>query len=140
MKVKIKPLVEGVKIPEYGTEGSAGMDLVATSKRLGTEGYLEFGTSLSFAIPEGFVGLIFPRSSISKKNMQLCNAVGIIDSDFRGEVTFRFKPSTAGRLPYEVGDKVGQMIIMPYPKIEFEEVEDLDETVRGENGYGSTGE
>lgn len=138
MKVKIKKLgPEGV-IPKKAHESDAGFDLTATSRRMDKSGFIEFGTSLSFAIPEGHVGLIFPRSSISKINMCLSNSVGVVDSHYRGEVRFRFKPSNAGNGIYEVGDRVGQLIIMPYPEIEFEEVEELDETDRGEGGFGSS--
>lgn len=139
MKVKIKKLNEDVLIPTKANPGDAGFDLVATSRKLDRKGFIEFGTSLAFEIPEGHVGLIFPRSSISKYNEQLCNSVGVIDSSYRGEVSFRFKPSTAGKDTYQVGDKIGQLIIIPYPEIEFEEVDELGDTQRGEGGYGSSG-
>ena len=140
MKIKIEKIVPEVEIPVYASEGDAGMDLVATSEVIGKEGYLEFGTSLKVAIPDGYVGLIYPRSSISKKNMMLCNSVGVIDSGYRGEIKVRFKPANAGQGRYKIGDKVAQLVIMPYPKVEFEEVESLDETERGDGGFGSTGE
>ena len=138
MKIKIEKIVPEVEIPVYAAEGDAGLDLVATSEVIGKEGYLEFGTSLKIAIPDGYVGLIYPRSSISKMNMMLANGVGVIDSGYRGEIKVRFKPSNAGQGRYKVGDKVAQLVIMPYPKIEFEEVESLDETERGAGGFGST--
>lgn len=139
MQVKIKKLNENAVVPQYANPGDAGLDLIAVTKKLTREGFLEFGTGLSFAIPEDHVGLLFPRSSISKKNMSLCNAVGVLDSGYRGEVTFRFKAATSGKGAYDIGDKIGQIVVMPYPKVEFLEVEELDETVRGESGYGSTG-
>lgn len=143
MKVKIKKLHEKAIIPQYAKDGDAGVDLVATSflKSRG-DNYIEFGTGLSIEIPEGYVGLLFPRSSISKTCLVLANSVGVIDSSYRGEIKLRFKqiyePLFDNEL-YTVGDKVGQLIILPYPQIDFEEVKELSETERGENGFGSTG-
>ena len=141
MKVKIKKLVPEAVIPSYANLGDAGLDLVATWIKVEDHnkyGYFEYGTGICIEIPEGYVGLIFPRSSISKTGMLLTNSVGVIDSGYRGEIKFRFK-YISGTNSYNVGDKVGQMIIMPYPKIEFEEVEELTETERGDGGFGSTG-
>lgn len=148
MKVKIKKLADNAVIPTYATDGSAGMDLTATSKEIDNEGNIVYGTSLAFEIPRGYVGLVFPRSSNAKKALILTNSVGVIDSDYRGEVTLKFKPflSSFGGMSfhnpakyYEVGDRVGQIVIVPYPAIEFEEAEELTETQRGEGGYGSSG-
>lgn len=139
MKIKIEKIVPEVEIPKYASNGDAGMDLIATSEKQ-EGGYVEYGTSLKMEIPEGYMGLIFPRSSISKKNMQLCNAVGVIDSSYRGEIKCRFKPSSSGKGKYSIGDKVAQLVILPYPKVEFDVVESLDETERGDGGFGSTGE
>lgn len=150
MKVKIKKTHPNAVIPRYAKEGDAGLDLTATSKYFDEYGNICYGTGLAFEIPQGYVGLIFPRSSICKEQLLLSNAVGVIDSGYRGEVSFKFKPSMAldslqyvtdRKLygVYKVGDRIGQMIIMPYPSIEFEEVEELNETDRGDGGYGSTG-
>lgn len=150
MEVKIKKLHKDAVIPKYAKPGDAGMDLTAVSRYLDKYGNICYGTGLAFEIPEGYVGLIFPRSSICKEQLLLSNAVGVIDSGFRGEVSFKFKPSVAfdklGDLTskllysaYKIGDRIGQIIIMPYPQIEFIEVEELSETERGTNGYGSTG-
>ena len=154
MKVKVKKLHPDAVIPSYAKPGDAGMDLVAVSRYLDEFGNLVYGTGLAFEIPEGYVGLVFPRSSVSKQELQLTNSVGVIDSGYRGEVTVKFKPSN---VRFEVddewfsvfhpglcnmygeGDRVAQMIILPYPQIEFEEVEELSETERGAGGYGSTG-
>lgn len=138
MKVRIKKLGPEGQIPEYAKDGDAGVDLVATSRRVDPKGYMEYGTSLAIEIPYGYVGLLFPRSSISKKNMTLANSVGVVDSGYRGEVCLRFKPSTGGRDIYDVGDRVGQLVIIPYPTIEFEESDELSETARGDGGFGST--
>lgn len=141
MKIKIKKTHIDAKIPKYAKQGDAGMDLVAVEKIICEEehyGYIEYNTGLSFEIPEGYVGLVFPRSSISKTGAFLSNSVGVIDSGYRGNVTVRFKqiPRTA---EYNVGDKVAQIMIIPYPQIEFEEVEELSTSERGNGGYGSTG-
>jgi dUTP pyrophosphatase len=141
MIIKIKKLHDSAVIPQYAKAGDAGMDLTATSRELvdhGSYGYVEYGTSLSLEIPEGYVGLIFPRSSISKTGLVLANAVGVIDSGYRGEVKCRFKWIRDTAL-YEVGERIAQLIILPYPTIELQEAEALTETLRGENGFGSTG-
>lgn len=139
MKVKIKRLSENAVIPTYAKDGDAGMDLVATSKEYDKNGNVVFGTSLAFEIPKGYVGLLFPRSSNAKMDLLLSNSVGVLDSGYRGEVLFKFKITLRDAYMYEIGDRIGQLIIMPYPTIEFEEVEELSETERGSGGYGSTG-
>ena len=138
MKVKIKKLGPGAVIPRYAKQGDAGLDLVATSRRMDRKGFVEYGTQLALEIPTGYVGLVFPRSSISKLKMTLVNSVGVIDSSYRGEILLRFKPTQVGHGIYEIGDKVAQLVIIPYPQVEFEEVEELDETDRGSGGFGST--
>lgn len=142
MKVKIKKICKEAVIPKYAKEGDAGMDITATSKTYDKYGNVSYGTGLAFEIPEGHVGLLFPRSSNSKQDLILANSVGIIDSGYRAEVFFKFKPTVEIGYNfdhYDVGDRIGQIIIMPYPKIEFEEVNELSETDRGSGGFGSTG-
>ena len=173
MKVKIKKLHPDAVIPAYAKAGDAGMDLTAVSVTCDVFGNICYGTGLAFEIPEGYVGLVFPRSSNHKKGVILTNCVGVIDSGYRGEVSFKFRPlfeiagSIAGdgfkeehkknksnfdenqefyflKYPgnhstFKVGDRIGQIIIMPYPQIEFEEVQELSETERGTKGYGSSG-
>jgi dUTP pyrophosphatase len=140
MQVKIKKLHNNAVIPQYAKAGDAGMDLVATEV---TDGYgfsVTYGTGLAMEIPEGFVGLVFPRSSIRKYDISLTNCVGVIDSGYRGEIqaTFRKEAGIPSKR-YEVGDKIAQMIILPYPAIEFVEVDELSDTERGAGGFGSTG-
>jgi dUTP pyrophosphatase len=102
--------------------------------------YVEFGTGLAFEIPEGHVGLLFPRSSVTDKGIFLGNSVGVIDSNYRGEVKFRFYISDKYlHGMYQPGDRIGQLIVMPYPTIEIEETNTLSDTNRGEQGYGSSG-
>lgn len=143
MKVKIKKLVETAIVPTYAKPGDAGMDLTATSYNYDTS-YKNhvYGTGLAVEIPEGYVGLVFPRSSNRKTTAYLTNSVGVIDSGYRGEIIVTFKDRDDLMIdsqPYEVGDRVAQLMIIPYPQIEFEEVEELSETERGEGGHGSTG-
>jgi dUTP pyrophosphatase len=139
-KVKIKRLHKDSIIPSYSRKGDAGMDLVATSKFYDDFDNVCYGTGLAIEIPEGHVGLLFPRSSISKTDLTLRNSVGIIDSGYRGEITFKFNNILMSSCePYNVKERIGQLIIMPYPTIEFEEVEELSTTERGAQGFGSSG-
>lgn len=139
MEVRIKKLDESAVIPKYSKPGDAGMDLVATSVKI-THNYVEYGTGLAFEVPEGFVGLIYPRSSLSNYDLVLANSVGVLDSGYRGEVKFRFKKTKEGNNKvYEIGDRIGQIIIVPYPKVHFVESNELSSSERGVGGYGSTG-
>jgi dUTP pyrophosphatase len=144
LEIKIKKLVPEAVIPSYAKPGDAGMDLVATNVVF-TPSYISYKTGLAFEIPAGYVGLLFPRSSNSKMPLLLTNSVGVLDSGYRGEVEFRYKLAGNGVLPegdldiYNVGDKVGQIIIMPYPQVAFIETDELSSTERGEGGFGSTG-
>ena len=141
MLVKIKKLQENAIIPSYSKIGDAGLDLTATNISYNNGLFLEYGTGLAIEIPEGFAGFIFPRSSISNYNLTLCNSVGVIDSNFRGEIKLRFKTSynTQRYREYNIGDRIGQLVILPVPKIEFELTEELKETIRGSSGFGSSG-
>lgn len=142
MEVKIKKLHKDAVIPKYAKPGDAGMDLTAVSMKIDEWGNICYGTGLAFEIPEGYVGFVFPRSSIHKKGVVLTNCVGVIDSGYRGEVSFKFKEIAFGnfsKVAYKVGDRIGQIIIIPYPQIDFVEVDELSETERGAGGYGSTG-
>jgi dUTP pyrophosphatase len=141
MKVKIKKLHPDAVIPKYAKTGDAGLDLTAVSGIHDKEhNLLVYGTGLAFEIPAGYVGLLFPRSSIYSRNISLSNSVGVIDSGFRGEVKFKFRLADVGfYCQYMVGERIGQLIILPYPQIEFEEVRELSKTERGVGGYGSTG-
>lgn len=139
MKVKIKKLYDGAVLPSYAKPGDAGLDLTATERWM-EDDKVCYGTGLAIEIPEGFVGLVFPRSSISKKELLLSNSVGVIDSGYRGEIKAKFMllDYPDQEKIYEVGERIAQLIIMPYPMIEFEEVNELSKTERGTGGYGST--
>ena len=141
LKLKIKKLQPNSVIPSYATVGDAGLDLTAVSK-IHNRKYIQYGTGLAMEIPEGHVGLLFPRSSVSKVDLILANCVGVVDAPYRGEVMLRFKRHTNEMgefLPYEVGEKVAQLIIIPRPIVTIEEVEELSSTERGEDGFGHSG-
>lgn len=139
IEIKFKKLCAEAITPTKAHESDAGADLVATSKKWDDEKQCWiYGTGIATEIPEGYVGLIFPRSSIRKYGLALANSIGVIDSGYRGEIMCSFKPT--GSCPtYNVGDKVAQMIIMPYPEINYVEVTELSDSERGEGGHGSTG-
>lgn len=144
MKVKIKKLSDDAVIPQYAKPGDAGMDLTAVNFEHDIENNtLIYGTGLAIEVPEGYVCLLFPRSSIFKFPLSLANSVGVLDSGYRGEIKFLFNweelKNTDKTRPYKLGERVGQMLIIPYPQVELEEVEELSETERGVGGYGSTG-
>jgi dUTP pyrophosphatase len=136
VRIKIKKINPDAVIPKYAHVGDAGMDVYAISKKE-TEKFVEYGTGLCFEIPENYVMLIFPRSSVTNKDLMFKNSVGVLDSTYRGELILRF--NKFGKEDYEIGERVGQIIIIPYPEIEFLEVDELSETARGEGGFGSTG-
>ena len=146
LEVKIKKLHKDAVIPKYETVGSVGMDLTAVSKEYDKHGNIVFGTGLAIQIPEGYYADLRPRSSISKYDLVLANSVGTIDSDYRGELILKFKPSVYfgvnrgddDGVMYDVGDRIAQLVILPYPKVSFVEVDELSDTERGTGGFGST--
>ena len=150
MDVKIKKLYKDSMLPTKAHTTDAGYDIYAHSKSYDDDGNVVYGSGVAMEIPQGYVGLIFPRSSNAKKNLILSNSVGVIDSGYRGEISFKFKPSNVIEKPdlaympesiskYEIGERIGQIIIMPYPEIEFVEVDELSDSERGDGGYGSSG-
>jgi len=156
MKVKFKKLHEDAVLPKKANPGDAGMDIVCVSDGVAINSgedknqwyYIEYQTGLAVEIPENHVGLLFPRSSISKSALLLSNSVGIIDSSFRGPVCLRFKidaniaNQAVGEWQpaiYKKGDRIGQLMILPYPTIEPEFADELSETERGSGGFGSSG-
>jgi dUTP pyrophosphatase len=139
LKVNIKKLHPNAVIPSYSKDGDAGMDLVSTEIISATTNQITYGTGIALEIPKGYVGLIFPRSSIRKYELELTNSVGVIDSGYRGEIQATFNKVHHGLEVYKVGDRIAQIMIIPYPKVVFSEVNDLSSTDRGEGGFGSTG-
>lgn len=166
MKVCVKKLHKDAKIPTYAKDGDAGLDLTCVSVEQDSDGNLVYHTGLAFAIPKGWVGLLFPRSSNAKKDLILTNSVGVLDSGFRGEVVFKYRPMyhkvsypfwkrivhifkkdeneelKVDIFPtriYEEGDRIGQIVIVKHPYITFIERDELTETERDEGGFGSSG-
>jgi len=137
MKVKIKKIHTDAVIPKYAKPGDAAMDLTAVWQKQELD-LITYGTGLVVEIPKGYVGLLFPRSSVYKAKMFLTNCVGVIDSGYRGEIMMKFEMMDSNAM-YTPGDRIGQLMILPYPEIEFEEVEELTKTDRAEGGFGSTG-
>ena len=140
--LQIKKLDEKAKVPTYGTEYSAGADLYAlldSSLEIKPGETKMISTGLAMVIPTGYVGLIYARSSLgTKKGLAPANKVGVIDSDYRGEVKvclYNHSEKTQTIDPYE---RIAQIVFTPYLQVEFNEVNELDETIRGEGGFGST--
>lgn len=142
MKIKFKKLNKDAVLPKIANKGDAGADLTAITRiwDSASRTFL-YGTGLAVKIPDGHVGLIFPRSSIYKQQQSFCNAVGVIDSQYTGELQFRLRPTSESILTYNynVGERVGQLVIVPYVEIEAEEVDELVQTERGIKGWGSSG-
>lgn len=160
MQIKVKKLNENAVLPHYAHYGTdMGADLTAIDYKYDPEKdrYI-YKTGLAFEIPKGFGMLIVPRSSNGKTEAYLANHIGVIDSNYRGEVMFIYKlrtrrqdlfPGVDEKLaslemenelaPYKIGDRIGQAIILPYPIIDYIESDELSETDRGEGGFGSTG-
>lgn len=127
-------------LPSYANDGDAGLDLTATSKQWNdTMKCWIYGMGIACAIPYGFVGLIFPRSSVRKYGIIMANCVGVIDAGYRGEISATFKELGNDKV-YKVGERVAQLIIIPFPQVNIQEVMSLPESERGANGHGSTGE
>jgi len=140
VKVGVKKLHPYAVIPSYSKPGDAGMDLTITRRISNTTFDVTYGFGIAMEIPEGYVGLVFPRSSVRNKELLLSNCVGVIDSGYRGEIQATFKKLNGlDSTQYEVGDRGAQIVILPYPKIEMIEKEELTDTDRGEGGFGSTG-
>jgi dUTP pyrophosphatase len=138
MKIKYKKLHPNAIAPKQGRVDDACWDLVCTSM-VEREKYIEYKVGISIEVPEDHVALLFPRSSCSNYDQILSNCVGVVDPGYRGEIGFRYKTSKGGGMIYQVGERVGQMLIIQRPYLEFEEVEELSSSERGTGGYGSSG-
>lgn len=165
MKVQFKKLVPEAQKPKFGKPGDAGADLVAItveSVERFRDGQIVYGTGIAVEIPEGMVGLIFPRSSIRNYDLVMSNSVGVIDSGYRGEIFITFNVRSEHKILnategvdtvedilvhvenedfkiYKEGDRIAQLVIVPVPLIQYTEVDELSETERGTGGHGSTG-
>lgn len=141
LKINFKKIMPNAVIPAYAKDGDAGLDLTAvTYHRNYDYNFVEYDTGIAVEIPKGFVGLVYPRSSISKTPHSLANSVGVIDSGYRGTIKLRMRTDDSREdAEYTYGDKIGQLIIMPIPQVELTEVDELSDTERGDGGFGSTG-
>lgn len=138
-KLKVKVL-DGV-VPAYAHEGDAGLDLrAAEAISIPTHGHATVDTGIACEVPSGCVGLVFPRSGLAcKSGIALRNCVGVIDSGYRGEIKVTLTNDANEPFEVEAGDRIAQMVVMPYCPCKVEQVEELSETERGDGGYGSTG-
>jgi len=138
--VKVKKLDPNAVIPSYSKVGDAGMDLTITKEIENTSFSVSYGFGIAMEIPKGYVGLVFPRSSVRNQDLILSNCVGVIDSGYRGELQATFKKTQGlDSIKYKVGERGAQIIILPYPTIYMTEVPELSDTERGSGGFGSTG-
>ena len=143
MKLRIKKLNENARIPTYGTEFSAGADLYALLENpvtIAPNETVMIKTGLSMEIPEGYAGFIYPRSGMAvKRGLAPANKVGVIDSDYRGEIMVALLNHSTEEKTVEDGERIAQIVIAPYVRAQFELADELASTIRGEGGFGSTG-
>lgn len=143
VKIKIKRLNDLAKIPTRGSDQAAGYDLYAASSydiHIFPHDTVKIGTGIAAEIPEGYFGAIFARSGLaSNKSLRPGNCVGVVDSDYRGDITVPLHNDSGERRTIEAGERIAQLVILPYLNVEFEEVDELSETDRGAGGFGSTG-
>lgn len=167
MEIKFKKLAENAKMPTKAHESDAGYDLYVSSVNFSAEGTKCYHSGIAMEIPAGYVGLLFPRSSVYKTGMRMANCVGVIDSGYRGDIMAHFRSDLADVHPrtikdwflrllsrpfnlhcicnwnsgenYSVGDRFAQLIIMPYPEVELVEAGELSGSDRGIGGHGSSG-
>lgn len=140
MQVKVKKLHPDAILPQYATSGAACFDLHALTESL-VIGPVTLDTGLSFEIPQGYAMMVYSRSGHGfKHGVRLVNCVGVIDSDFRGSVMVRLIADGSGSLVIRKGDRIAQAMIIPVPKVELIEADDLSDTTRGAGGFGSTGQ
>ena len=143
MRVKIKKLNEKAILPKRGSDQAAGYDLYAALDgpvTIEPHKTVMVGTGLSIAVPEGYFGAIYARSGLATKlGLRPANCVGVCDSDYRGEYIVALHNDSDVERKVEPGDRIAQLVVMPYLAVDFEECDDLDETKRGAGGFGSTG-
>lgn len=140
-KLKIKPIHPDFIPPKQASSGAAGFDLhMPESGHIGENETAEVNLGFASAIPDGYVGLILPRSGVGfKHRLSLSNTCGVIDKDFRGSWRAKFSTQDGKPFSWEAGERLFQVLIMPIPQMELEITDELDETERGEGGIGSTG-
>lgn len=143
MKIEIKKLKENAVIPTRGSTEAAGYDLYAAIDEavvVNPHTTEKIGTGLAIAVPSGYFGAIFARSGLAtKQGLRPANCVGVADSDYRGEYIVALHNDTDTPQTVKPGDRIAQLVIMPYLSVEFDEKDELSQTDRGEGGFGSTG-
>ncbi len=142
MKVKIKKLHEGATLPTYGTALSAGADLYNLSEPVTVLPHetVLIHTGIALEIPEGYAGLVYARSGLAtKRGLAPANKVGVIDADYRGEVMVALHNHSETPATVEAGERVAQLVIAPFLRVEYELADELSDTARGAGGFGSTG-
>ena len=143
IKIQVKKLKETASLPTRGSAYAAGYDLYACLDEAVTVeagATVKIGTGLSIAVPEGYFGAIFARSGLAtKEGLRPANCVGVADSDYRGEYIVALHNDSAVARTVTHGERIAQLVIMPFLSVEFEEADSLEETQRGEGGFGSTG-
>lgn len=143
MEVNIKLLNENAKVPTRGSEYAAGYDLYAATTDdvdIAPHSTVKIGTGISVELPNGTFGAIFARSGLAtKKGLRPANCVGVCDSDYRGEYIVAIHNDTDEMMTIAAGERIAQLIVMPFVAVEFNTVEELTETQRGDGGFGSTG-
>lgn len=143
MNIKYKKLNDLAKVPTRGSKYAAGYDLyAATDKEISLFPHTTqlIGVGLAFELPDGYFGAVYARSGLaSKKGLRPANCVGVVDSDYRGEVMVALHNDSDHIMTIDAGERIAQLVLMPYVNMTFEEAEELDNTQRGEGGFGSTG-
>jgi dUTP pyrophosphatase len=144
MKIKIKKLRPGARVPSFASPGSAGCDLYACIEQgetvVAPHSCAKICTGIAAAIPEGYFGAVFARSGLaSKQGLRPANCVGVCDSDYRGEYIVALFNDSGEPRSIRDGDRIAQLVILPCVSAEFEQVDELDNTERGAGGFGSTG-
>ena len=143
MVIQLKKLKENALLPTRGSEHAAGYDLYACLEEdvlIGPGQTVKIGTGLAVAVPEGFFGAVFARSGLaSKEGLRPANCVGVCDSDYRGEYIIALHNDSGMERTVRHGDRIAQLVILPFLPAEFEECDSLPETARGAGGFGSTG-
>lgn len=143
MEIKIKKIKPDAVIPTRGSSSAAGYDLYACIENdivIKPNENVKIGTGLAIAVPDGYFGAIFARSGLAaKQNLRPANCVGVADSDYRGEYIVALHNDSNESRIIKRGERIAQLVVMPFLPVEFLEVDELDETARGEGGFGSTG-
>lgn len=143
MKINIKKLNENAIIPTRGSEGAAGMDLYACTSSpiiIMPHNTVKVGTGIAVELPHGYFGAIFARSGLATKNgLRPANAVGVCDEDYKGEYIVALHNDTDIPQTINPMERIAQLVVMPYLPVEFNEVDELNDTERGSGGFGSTG-